>query len=44
MDVLEAMAAGRGITIVPQNAELTTLTQQGLVATAAELEAFAEVI
>ena len=24
MDVLEAMAAGRGITIIPQNAELTT--------------------
>ena len=25
MDVLEAMAAGRGITIIPQNAELTTV-------------------
>ncbi|MBC6404366.1 MAG: excisionase family DNA-binding protein [Rhodospirillales bacterium] len=25
MDILEAMAAGRGITIVPENAELTTL-------------------
>ena len=24
MDVLEAMAAGRGITIIPQNTELTT--------------------
>ncbi len=25
MDVLEAMAAGRGVTIVPENAELTTV-------------------
>ncbi len=25
MDVLEAMAAGRGVTIIPQNAELTTV-------------------
>ena len=25
MDILEAMAAGRGITIIPENAELTTV-------------------
>lgn len=25
MDILEAMAAGRGVTIVPENAELTTM-------------------
>jgi excisionase family DNA binding protein len=25
MDVLEAMAAGRGVTIIPENAELTTV-------------------
>jgi excisionase family DNA binding protein len=25
MDILEAMAAGRGVTIVPENAELTTV-------------------
>ena len=25
MDILEAMAAGQGITVIPQNAELTTV-------------------
>src|SRR5450755_4462264 len=25
MDILEAMAAGRGVTIIPENAELTTV-------------------
>jgi excisionase family DNA binding protein len=25
MDILEAMAAGRGITVIPENAELTTV-------------------
>jgi excisionase family DNA binding protein len=25
MDILEAMAAGRGITLIPENAELTTV-------------------
>jgi excisionase family DNA binding protein len=25
MDILEAMAAGRGVTVIPENAELTTL-------------------
>jgi excisionase family DNA binding protein len=30
MDVLEAMAAGRGVTIVPENAELTTVEAAGI--------------
>jgi len=25
MDILEAMAAGRGVTVIPENAELTTV-------------------
>lgn len=29
MDILEAMAAGRGVTIVPENAELTTVEAAG---------------
>lgn len=30
MDILEAMAAGRGVTIVPENAELTTVEAAGV--------------
>src|SRR6266478_1277339 len=30
MDVLEAMAAGRGVTIIPENAELTTVQAAGV--------------
>ena len=30
MDILEAMAAGQGVTIVPENAELTTVEAAGL--------------
>jgi excisionase family DNA binding protein len=30
MDVLEAMAAGRGVTIIPENAELTTVEAASL--------------
>ncbi len=30
MEVLEAMAAGRGVTIIPQNAELTTVEAAGI--------------
>ena len=30
MEILEAMAAGRGVTIVPENAELTTVQAAGL--------------
>lgn len=30
MDVLEAMAAGRGVTIIPENAELTTVEAAGI--------------
>lgn len=29
MDILEAMAAGRGVTIIPENAELTTVEAAG---------------
>jgi excisionase family DNA binding protein len=30
MDILEAMAAGRGVTIIPENAELTTVQAAGV--------------
>jgi excisionase family DNA binding protein len=30
MDILEAMAAGRGVTIIPENAELTTVQAANL--------------
>ncbi len=30
MDILEAMAAGRGITLIPENAELTTVQAAGV--------------
>jgi excisionase family DNA binding protein len=30
MDVLEAMAAGRGVSIIPENAELTTVQAAGI--------------
>jgi len=30
MDVLEAMAAGRGVTLIPENAELTTVQAAGI--------------
>src|SRR3954469_12495806 len=30
MEVLEAMAAGRGVTIIPENAELTTVEAAGI--------------
>ena len=30
MDILEAMAAGRGMTIIPENAELTTVQAAGI--------------
>ena len=30
MDVLKAMAAGRGVTIIPENAELTTVEAAGI--------------
>lgn len=30
MDVLEAMAAGRGVTIIPENAELSTVEAAGI--------------